>query len=340
MTLRFGLLSRLNPYLVKMKIFFSLAFAALMFAACSSSKKDTLIYISKENGVSQFYKMQVGQSPALLLPDNRKIANPVLSPNREMLAFMSEDSGNWNIHIYNMVTNKEVRASNGPSIESFTSWSPDGSMIAYMSNRANNRDIYVSTPDGQNETRVTDAASIESEPLWSPSVKNRLYYKSLRNGYEGVYMQEIGSDQIGEIAPVGGANDMLRAVPGMPEVSFVHRSARQSNFLVYDEKDQTAYSLLATPKTISGYAWSPDARRLAISISGQVEIYAYSTDLGLQLEKVIALAAYPAWSPDSQRLYYNKRIDGILQVFRYSLDDQSEHQITFGASDCTEATVY
>lgn len=323
----------------KMKQNFLLIAIALIVASCGQNT-DSLLVISKENGIDTFYKSDNKGNLSPLLSRKQKVAYPILSPDKSQIAFMSEDSGNWNIHLYNLETNTETQSASGPSIESFPAWSPDASKIAYMADRENNRDIYISNPDGSDEKRITRAETIDSEPIWSPSGKPRIYFKSLRKGYEGVYYRIIDQDSTYEVAPAGGANQFLRSVPGMPEISYVHNSAKQNNFMVYTEETDQNYSLLTTDKRITGYSWANSAKKIAISIQGQVEIYTYSDDAGLSLDFIIPHAAYPVWSISEGLLYYNKRIDGVLQVFEYAMQKGTEKQITHGADDSTDAISY
>lgn len=329
-----------NPHQsIKMKRNILIFTIALILASCGQNK-DSLIIISKENGIDTFFKLDAKGNRSLLLTQKQKVAYPVLSPDKSQIAFMSEDSGNWNIHIYNLLSNTEIQSASGPSIESFPDWSPDGSKITYMADRENNRDIYISNTDGSDEKRITKVEAIDSQPIWSPSVKERIYFKSLRKGYEGVYYKIVDQDSTYEVAPAGGANEFLKPVPGMPEISYVHNSVKQNSFIVYNEETSQNYSLLTTEKRITGYSWAHSARHIAISIQGQVEIYTYSDEAGLSLDFIIPSAAYPAWSSNDDRLYYNKRIEGVLQVFAYDMEKGSERQITHGRDDSTDAVPY
>ncbi len=323
----------------KMKQNFLLIAIALIVASCGQNT-DSLLIISKENGTETFYKSDTQGNLSPLLPRKQRVAYPILSPDRSQIAFMSEDSGNWNIHIFNLETNTEIQSASGPSIESFPAWAPDGSKIAYMADRENNRDIYISNPDGSDELRITDTKTIDSQPVWSPSGKSRIYFKSLRKGYEGVYYKIIDQDSTYEVAPAGGANQFLKSVPGMPEISYVHNSAKQNTFIVYNEETSENYSLLTTDKRITGYSWAKSAKKIAISIQGQIEIYNYSDNEGLSLDFIIPHAAYPAWSISGDQLYYNKRLEGVLQVFEYDMEKSTEKQITHGTDDSTDAVAY
>lgn len=314
--------------------------ALILFLASCSQEKNSLILISKTNGINRLYKVDQKNGLVPLLEGGQNIANPVLSPNKTKIAFMSEDSGNWNIHTYNILTEAEIHLASGPSIESFPAWSADGTKLAYMANRGSNRDIYIRKLNDGTEKRITTSDEIESQPLWSFSVKDRIYFKSLRNTYEGVFFKTIGGDSITEIAPPGGANEFLRNVPGYPKISFVHHSVNQNNFLVFDEEKGQSYSLLVSQGRMGDYDWTNTANKLAISIGSQIEVYTYSSADGLKLDFVISEAAYPVWSKDDAHLYYSKRIDGILQIFKYDVEEKIESQITYAPADCTDLVAY
>lgn len=315
-------------------------FTTLLILSACGREEGSILVTSKQNDISRLYSLSGNGQLSPILKNEQKIADPVLSPDRSMLAFMSEDTGNWNIHIYNLDTREEWRVTSGSSIESFPAWAPDQSRIAYMANRKNNRDIYISELDGSAEKRITISEEIDSEPLWSPSQKDRVYFKSIRSGYEGLYYKNFDEDSIHEVAPVGGAIKLIKAVPHMPQVSYVYQSAKQNNFMVFDEDDATNYSLLETPNRISGYAWSHGGGRLAISIQGQVELYRYSDSKGLRFEFAIPGAAFPQWSVGDERLYYNKRIDGVLQVFAMNLETRKETRHSNSEQDLKDIRVY
>lgn len=324
-----------------MKRILLLCLPVLILASCTSEKaKEPILLITTKTGIEQLYKIERKGQMEPLLDDSVKISNPTLSPDRTKLAYMSEDFGKWDIYIHDLASGTTENITNSPAIEGFPSWSPDGKQLAFMSSRQNNRDIYISNVDGSDLIRVTSKESIEAEPLWSPSKKDALYFKSTEGTYETMYLKELESGQLTEIGIRGGARNFLRAVPGNKQITYLQRDTEKNSFMLFDEREMKNYSLLETTSRMSGYAWAPKGKKIAITINGQIEVYEYSSELGLAHRFAIANAAYPAWSPSGKFIFYNKRIDGVLQIFKHNLETNKEEQLTHSTFDSTDAMPY
>lgn len=324
---------------MKRLLFFSLPL--LFLASCSSDKnQNPLLIITKETGIEQLYKLDNKGNTELLLNDSVKISNPRLSPDRTKLAYMSEDFGNWDVYIYDLESGETVNVTNSPAIEGFPAWSPKGNKIAFMSSTQNNRDIYTSNLDGSDLVRITTAESIESEPLWSPSKKPALYFKSTDGRFETLYRKDLESGQQTEIGIRGGARNFLRNVPRQKQISYLQSEPNKNSFMLYDEEEMKNYSLLEVSVRMSGYDWAPDGKQVAIALDGNIHVYDYSTEHGLANNYVIEHAAYPAWSKSGNFMYYNKRIDGVLQIFKRDISTKKEKQLTHSEFDSTDALPY
>ena len=325
-----------------MKRLFLLSFPVLLLAACASDKdqQDPLLLITKEKEIEQLYKIDENGNIVSLLSDSGKIANPSLSPDRTKLAYMSENLGSWDVHIYDIESGESQNVTNSPDIDGFPSWSPDGSMIAYMSAVGGNRDIFISKIDGSNRERITNAETIELEPIWSPSGKPVIYFKSVNSRYEGLFSKDLTSGETIEIGATNGGHSFLRQVPEQNQISYIQNSNNVNSFMLFDEGEMQNYSLLETPSRVSGYAWSPDGKQVAIAINGQLEVYDYTLADGLALNFIIENAAYPAWSKSGTNLYYNKRINSILQLFKLNIKTGKQLQITNTNFDSTDALPY
>ena len=324
-----------------MKRLIILCLPLLILASCNSENgKDPILLITKQSGIDQLYKLDKNGNIKPLLNDSVKISNPVLSPDGSKLAYMSEDFGNWDIYIHNLETGETVNVTNSPAIEGFPAWSPNGNKLAFMSSTQNNRDIYTSNLDGSDLVRITSEESIESEPIWSPSKKPALYFKSTDGRFETLYRKDLESGQMDEIGIRGGSRNFLSPVPGKKQISYLQRDPTVNSFMLFDEAEMKNYSLLESPSRMTGYAWSPDGKQVAIAINGQIEIYNYSFEHGLAHRFAIPHAAYPAWSKSGKSIYYNKRIDSVLQIFKRNLNSDKEEQLTHSTFDSTDALPY
>jgi hypothetical protein len=107
--------------------------------------------------------------------------DPVWSPAREQIAFVSNDSGDDEIWVVNRDGSepRQLTPSNTafnareigkdtfvPEIDGHPSWSPDGSKIVFWSSRTGHRQIWVMEADGSNLYSLSTTAYDDWNPVW------------------------------------------------------------------------------------------------------------------------------------------------------------------------------
>ncbi|MBN2002290.1 MAG: PD40 domain-containing protein [Anaerolineae bacterium] len=85
------------------------------------------------------------------------------APAGNMLAYMTNVAGNWDIFLLNPQGGVQQITSD-TSDEGLPAWSPDGSRMAFVSNRGGTWAVYVMQTDGQNVQRILDLGA--SMPGW------------------------------------------------------------------------------------------------------------------------------------------------------------------------------
>ncbi len=107
--------------------------------------------------------------------------DPVWSPSREQMAFVSNDSKDDEIWIVNRdgsglqrltETNEAFNAREIgkdtfiPEVNGHPSWSPDGSQLVFWSNRTGHRQIWVMNADGSNPHSLSTTGYDDWNPVW------------------------------------------------------------------------------------------------------------------------------------------------------------------------------
>lgn len=93
--------------------------------------------------------------PVVRVTDNEADAAPSWAPAGNLLAYMSNVTGNWDIFLLNTQGGVQ-QVTTEASDEGLPVWAPDGSRLAFVSNRGGSWAVYVMQYDGQNVQRILD----------------------------------------------------------------------------------------------------------------------------------------------------------------------------------------
>jgi len=75
------------------------------------------------------------------------------SPNGQLLAYMSDVTGNWDVYLLS-ITGGVVLLTDDPASDGLPAWAPDGSGIAFVSNRGGGWGIYLMGPNGEDPHKI------------------------------------------------------------------------------------------------------------------------------------------------------------------------------------------
>ena len=118
--------------------------------------------------------------------------DPAWSPDGKSIAYFSDESGEYALHIADQLGSKAVKKislGNPPSYFYGPSWSPDGKKIAYTDKRLNlwYVDVEKGTPVKVTTDRYDDATSNFGQ-TWSPDSKWLTYAKLLENHQRAIFV--------------------------------------------------------------------------------------------------------------------------------------------------------
>jgi tricorn protease len=121
--------------------------------------------------------------------------DPAWSPDGKSIAFFSDESGEYALHIVDQAGTgavKKINLGNPPSFFYSPLWSPDSKKIAYTDKRLNlwYVDVDKSTPVKVASERFDDPTS-SMNPAWSPDSKWLTYTKELENHLHAVFLYSL-----------------------------------------------------------------------------------------------------------------------------------------------------
>jgi Tol biopolymer transport system component/predicted Ser/Thr protein kinase len=229
---------------------------------------------------------------------------PSWSPDGRMLAYQSDQTGNWDIWVAQVSSGQPVnRTADSPADEMYPSWSPDGQWIAFFSTREGGG-YFVMPGVGGTARKVASWPPADRYPVqarWSP------------DGTQLVWgLGQRAEPWIEILTLASGASRKLR----LP--------VRPRNNAVVD------------------ISWSPDGRWLAYGrglspLAATFELWLTRASDGesVQLTDGTRKESSPAWSSDSRGLYFVSDRGGTRDLWRFTLGanaqpDGGPQQVTAG----------
>jgi Tol biopolymer transport system component len=142
--------------------------------------------------------------PAKIAASTREEDDPSFSPDGQRIAFASDRSGSFEIHVCAADGSNPIQLTSMKSPATGTPrWSPDGKQIAFDSTLHGHSDIFVISADGGVPRRLTGGPYDNETPNWSHDGR-WIYFTSVRpGGYQVMKLPAQGGSAI-QVTEVGG----------------------------------------------------------------------------------------------------------------------------------------
>lgn len=213
------------------------------------------------------------------------------------------------------------------SVESYNaglSWSRDSTRFAFMSNGGvGEYNIYVGAV-GLKEKPVTQSHSKEGYATWSPAA-NELAFVSARSGHGDIYVLDLDRDRLEKISDTDDVDIFPEWFPSGKKLVFSSGDASHHNVKIVERDAYFAWQkpryLTQSRRDLLRPTVSPDGRFLAFygkdhNIGWNIHVIPVEGDTvydDAALDKrviarnvVVDLNTGPAWSPDSQKIFFVK----------------------------------
>jgi serine/threonine protein kinase len=208
-----------------------------------------------------------------LTSDGGYADDPTISPDGQMIAYVSDRSGTLDIYLKQISGGPDINLTSSPSDDIQPSFSPDGRQIAFVSSRASSSpivypsgwspltggDVWVMSAFGGTARKLADQGN---DPSWSADGKSLLFATG-----------SPGDQRICRVAAVGGEPESL-------PIAFESKHLR-----VYRPRE------------------SPDGKWIAFGTHEQ-HVYVAPVSGGAAIP--VALGWDPVWTPDSRGIVFSR----------------------------------
>ena len=218
-------------------------------------------------------------------------------------------------------------------------WSPDGKSLVYLSNRGSDYrvlSLYLERFPDQKPKRI--ASGVNSPPRWSADGKKILYSKRSKPNKHGsrfndVYVYDVEKKKQKRVTFGLRAKDPALSPDGERIVFVSNRDGTNNIGLVKADGSEVTYVTNNSEGT-QYYApcWSPDGKRILFSVShGALRDIATIASDGSDVRYVILSPGDdrdPTWSPDGREILFSSDIDGIFNLYSYSVESKGISRMT------------
>ncbi len=266
--------------------------------------------------------------------------------DRGRLAFVSADSGRWELWTAEVRDATPHQLTDTPHEKRTPCWSPDGSKIAYAAM--------------QGDLHIVDAASREieslqvpsisnAEPVWSPDGKALVYvsYTQPREYKTELWIAsfEERGVQARRLPVPEGLKTFPAWLPDGQGIVYTRFAKREPTGPVeeicsFDLSVKKEKILISNGFDNMQPAWSPDGRWLAYASNqgGNYDIWLWRPDRAepRQITRDPAMDTDPAWSPDGREIAFVSSRSGLPQIWVVDVVSGLERQLTFSGKGCRD----
>ena len=216
-----------------------------------------LAYVSFESKLSGVYVQLVRTGERRLVSARAGINGaPAWSPDGKKLALtLGGSSGNPDIYILDLGTQKLTRITDDPAIDTEPEWAPDGHSLYFTSDRAGSPQIYQISASGGRPKRITFEGNYNARPRVSAD-GTQLAMVTLDGGNYRIAVQDLASGSV-RVLSHGRLDESPSFAPNGATLLYSQREGNRGSLATISVDGLTGLRLKVQQGAVGEPAWGP-----------------------------------------------------------------------------------
>ena len=291
-------------------------FLILLFMVISLIVGCVTFQVRGKKQTGAFYPLDSIRELTRLTADLSPESKPVISPNGQILAFVSEKHGENDIFISDTMAKNHRQITLSKSSDNNPAWTPDNKSILFDSARLGFGAIFKKNLDQERITyQVVARGANDFAPDVSPNGK-AIVFGSLTSGIESLWIATIDGANLTQI----GEGIFPNWSPDGEKILFISLKGGNSDVWLVNHDGSNLTQITVDIAEDIDPSWSPDGNKIVFSSNrtGNFDIWV----LDLKADRLTQLTHHPGndknpdWSPDGEYIYFDSLRDENLDIWR------------------------
>ena len=264
--------------------------ALSLFALACGPGRDEIMVFTSEDETRHVQLREGDDNPEALTNGPSQNHSPRLSPDGELIAFVSDRDGNSDIYVMTRSGDNVILISDSEGTASHPRWSPDGRQIAFLVESDEGiSQVYLSNVEDAQAHRLTVGDLAEGPPAWSPDGRWIAYSLTDSDGQgQGLVLRNPGG--VNQITLTDGPDFNPSWSPESDSIVFESSRNGDQDIYVIDVLEDFSGQprrITTNPAPDHSPVWSPDGDHIVFisERDGNPEIYVMTPD-GTVLERL------------------------------------------------------
>jgi serine/threonine protein kinase/Tol biopolymer transport system component len=190
--------------------------------------------------------------------------DPALSPNGQVVVFMSTRDGDEELYRTNSRGGEVTRLTSTPGRDRWPSFSPDGQSVAFTSTQDGHAQIYVMNLDGSGQRNLSRNSAAERDAAFSPNGE-QLVFVSDRDGNDELYLMNSSGNAVTRLTRSPGVDWEPSFSPDGSKILYVYDAGGNQEIYVLDLSRGETVNLTKNPAQDRDPAFAPDGSRIVFA---------------------------------------------------------------------------